>query len=123
MHVLISRDNYPYLTPERMHLSDPSCNASSFNSTHVMFIVPLHGCGTVRHVANDKLTFENKVVAAAGGPGDVRGLWHDVEFLVNCSYQRRVSVIGPSYMATRGKVQVKEGEKANSKDFFTINRK
>lgn len=42
----------PYLEPEKMHLNDPSCNATEFNDTFALFEIPLYGCGTSRDGSN-----------------------------------------------------------------------
>ena len=109
MHVLISHESYPYLSPEQMHLTDPSCHASSYNYTHIVFNVPLHGCGTIKTVDNDTMLFENKVTGTLRNRHDGITRWRQVEFFVTCSFPRKAAMDGLSYR-TGGVIRVNEGK-------------
>ncbi|XP_078343586.1 zona pellucida sperm-binding protein 2-like [Oculina patagonica] len=52
MRMEVDRTKNPDLEPEKMHLNDPSCNATAFNDTFVLFEVPLQGCGTIQDGSN-----------------------------------------------------------------------
>lgn len=85
MQIQIRRKSLPALVnPSLLRLDDPRCGVELVNTSDVTLTAPLNSCGTIRRTEDDRVTFQNKVVAEIGA-GNKRSF---AEFPFRCIYKR-----------------------------------
>ena len=93
--------HYPDLVAEGMHLKNTSCLAEDENATHILFHIPMRGCGTERILVNDKfLQYNNEIIRRITGVGISYKM--DMLFPISCNYDRRETLGDVSFRVTTG---------------------
>lgn len=91
--------HYPDLVAEGMHLKNTSCLAEDENATHILFHIPMRGCGTERILVNDKfLQYNNEIIRRITGVGISYKM--DMLFPISCNYDRRETLGDVSFRVT-----------------------
>ncbi|XP_041650548.1 CUB and zona pellucida-like domain-containing protein 1 [Cheilinus undulatus] len=110
MRIEIKKSSFPRLSEDHLRLNDPSniiCSLKTHsNSTHVIGIVPLHGCGTQIEEDNDYLKFKNEITTF-DDLKDVITRKHLLEVQFYCQYPKRGNVT-QSFLVHRKSVTVWE---------------
>ncbi|KAM6980499.1 uncharacterized protein FYW47_000213 [Aplochiton taeniatus] len=95
MRVEVERSSVRGLDANHLRLSDPSntaCSLQGFsNSTHVIAVVPLNGCGTQIEEDDENLIFKNEITSF-DNPNDIITRKHLVEVQFYCQYPKKGNV-------------------------------
>lgn len=95
IRVEVERSSVRGLDDNHLRLSDPSNTVCSLqrlsNSTHVVAVVPLNGCGTQIEEDDENLIFKNEITSF-DSPNDIITRKHLVEVQFYCQYPKRGNV-------------------------------
>ncbi|XP_043960290.1 uncharacterized protein LOC122824117 [Gambusia affinis] len=111
MKVEVDKASFFGLQEDHLRLSDPSNTICSLrrhsNSTHIVAIIPLNGCGTQIEEDDDYLIFKNEITTKEDDPNELITRKHLVEARFYCQYPKRGNVT-LSFSAHRKNVTVWE---------------
>ncbi|XP_074522575.1 ZP domain-containing protein-like [Halichoeres trimaculatus] len=110
MRVEVAKSSFPRLHEDHLRLSDPSnvvCSLQTHsNSSHVIAIIPLNGCGTQIEEDDEYLKFKNEITTF-DNLRDVVTRKHLLEVQFYCQYPKHGNVT-QSFLAHRKSVTVWE---------------
>ncbi|KAG8001106.1 CUB and zona pellucida-like domain-containing protein 1 [Nibea albiflora] len=108
MTVEISKGSLKGLRENNLRLNDPACSLETHsNSTHVVAVVPLSGCGTLVEEDEDNFIFKNEITTRADRGTAVITRKHKAEILFFCQYHKRGEV-SLAFLANRDNIVVEE---------------
>ncbi|XP_038149441.1 uncharacterized protein LOC119788853 isoform X1 [Cyprinodon tularosa] len=111
MKVEVEKQSFFGLQEDHLRLSDPSNTICSLkrnsNSSHIVAIIPLNGCGTQIEEDDDYLIFKNEITTVEDNPTELVTRKHLVEARFYCQYPKRGNVT-LSFSAHRKNVTVWE---------------
>ncbi|KAK5618458.1 hypothetical protein CRENBAI_018023 [Crenichthys baileyi] len=111
MKVEVEKASFFGLQEDHLRLSDPSNTICSLdrlsNSTHIVAIIPLNGCGTQIEEDEDNLIFKNEITSTDDAPNTLITRKHLVEARFYCQYPKRGNVT-VSFSAHRRNITVWE---------------
>ncbi|KAM4744349.1 CUB and zona pellucida-like domain-containing protein 1 [Anableps anableps] len=111
MKVEVEKASFFGLQEDHLRLNDPSNTICSLdrhsNSTHIVAIIPLNGCGTQIEEDDDYLIFKNEITTEEDNPNELITRKHLVEARFYCQYPKRGNVT-LSFSAHRKNVTVWE---------------
>uniref|UniRef100_A0A3Q2EHB2 Uncharacterized LOC107099265 n=1 Tax=Cyprinodon variegatus TaxID=28743 RepID=A0A3Q2EHB2_CYPVA len=96
MKVEVEKASFYGFQEDHLRLSDPGptmCNLNRLsNSSHIVAIVPLNGCGTQIEEDDDYLIFKNEITTVDDAPTAVITRKHLLEARFECQYPKRGNV-------------------------------
>ncbi|XP_047219678.1 uncharacterized protein LOC124867324 [Girardinichthys multiradiatus] len=96
MKVEVEKASFFGLQEDHLRLSDPSNTICSLdrlsNSTHIVAIIPLNGCGTQIEEDEDNLIFKNEITTTDDAPNTLITRKHLLEARFYCQYPKRGNV-------------------------------
>ncbi|XP_047219635.1 uncharacterized protein LOC124867300 [Girardinichthys multiradiatus] len=111
MKVEVEKASFFGLQEDHLRLSDPSNTICSLdrlsNSTHIVAIIPLNGCGTQIEEDEDNLIFKNEITTTDDAPNTLITRKHLLEARFYCQYPKRGNVT-VSFSAHRKNITVWE---------------
>ncbi|MEQ2204957.1 hypothetical protein XENOCAPTIV_021872 [Xenoophorus captivus] len=111
MKVEVEKASFFGLQEDHLRLSDPRNTICSLdrlsNSTHIVAIIPLNGCGTQIEEDEDNLIFKNEITSTDDAPNTLITRKHLVEARFYCQYTKRGNVT-VSFSAHRKNIRVWE---------------
>ncbi|XP_019119063.1 CUB and zona pellucida-like domain-containing protein 1 [Larimichthys crocea] len=108
MTVEVNKDSLKGLRENHLRLNDPTCRLETHsNSTHVIAVVPLSGCGTLVEEDEDNFIFKNEITTRVDRGTAVITRKHRAEILFFCQYPKRGEV-SLAFLANRDNIVVEE---------------
>ncbi|KAK5608069.1 hypothetical protein CRENBAI_005149 [Crenichthys baileyi] len=111
MKVEVEKASLFGLQEDHLRLSDPSNTICSLdrlsNSTHIVAIIPLNGCGTQIEEDEDNLIFKNEITSTDDAPNTLITRKNLVEARFYCQYPKRGNVT-LSFLVHRKNIRVWE---------------
>lgn len=111
MVAILDLKKYSYLETDTMTLADTSCKPKEVYSTHVVFHVPLDGCGTTYNSSKEYLMYYNSILITKKRRENdtIITREHNVTFNFNCAYDRSIILSVVSFSPRRKRLYTKAG--------------